>query len=311
MDLRRTTIRSAALTALLAVLPLTAAAQSDPDRDAVRPAATLAAAPYAVPADTPVAVPVDPPPAPADPPPDSSDDQPVDAAPRARQLRTFFWMNALRSNHDRHARATAGSRMRTNVAHLRRGGIDFGVLAETAPDQRRDFRRLGGDTWALVGGGNTIDNVVFYRRSAFAMVGRESLTIRYVHGERVRLTVPVLRDRVSGGEVAVIPVHNPRLKVGPWRRISLEREVAKVQQLRRRAPGRAVVIAGDFNAEWTPACAFTRIGLLSPIATEQHCHRTLPIDQMYATPELRPHGYRRVHTTATDHHSEYHVKLRL
>jgi hypothetical protein len=277
MDLRRTTLLSAVLAAILA--PLFA------------PYAGRAA--VAAPEPLPVA----------------AASSALAEPPRGHQARTFFWMNALRSNHDRHARTTARSRMRTNIAHLRRAEVDFGVLAETAPDQRRDFRRLGGRTWALATGGNVIDNVVFYRRSAFALVTRESLTIRYVHGERIRLAIPVLRDRVTGAEVAVIPVHNPRLKVGPWRRISLDREVRKVQQLRREHPSREVVIAGDFNAEWTPSCAFTHIGLVSPITTRRHCHRTLPIDQMYATPALRPHAYRRVHTTATDHHREYHAKL--
>lgn len=270
MDLRRTTtIRFAALTTFLALVPFSALGQPAP-----------------VPADG------------AD-----------GAATPARQVRTFFWMNALRSDHDHHARVTADSRMRTNVTHLRRAHVDLGVLAETAPDQRRDFRRLAGDTWALVGGGNTIDNVVLYRRSAFTLIDRESLTIRYVHGQRIHLAIPVLRDTASGGVVAVIPVHNPRLKVGRWRAISLDKEVAKVKRLRRAHPDWEVVIAGDFNAEWTPSCAFTHIGMTSLVSTRQRCHKVLPIDQMYATPGLRPHGYRAVHTSATDHGREYHAKL--
>lgn len=278
MDLRRTTIRAAVLTAFLALIPLTAAAEPAPvEGDSVPspPAAVAAAQPAAI----------------------------------HRQVREFFWMNALRSNHDRRARATADSRMRTNIAHLRRAHVDFGVLAETAPDQRRDFRHLGGSTWALVDGGNTIDNVVFYRRTAFRLLDRESLTIRYVHGQRIHLPIPVLADRATGAVVAVIPVHNPRLTVGPWRRISLDLEVARVKRLRREHPDWQVVVAGDFNAEWTPACAFTHAGMTSLVTTRQQCHRILPIDQMYATPGLRPHGYRVVPTTATDHRREYHAKL--
>lgn len=229
--------------------------------------------------------------------------------PATAQVRQFFWMNALRSNHDRHARTSADSRMRTDVRHLRRSHVDLGVLAETAPDQRRDFRRLGGDTWALVDGGNTIDNVVFYRRTAFSRVGTESMTIRYVRGQRIHVTIPVLQDAATGTDVAVIPVHNPRQKAGRWRRISLAREVDEIRRLRRDHPAWQVVVAGDFNAEWTPSCAFTHIGLESLISTRAHCHRVLPIDQMFATPGLRPHGYRAVHTTATDHHREYHAKL--
>lgn len=232
----------------------------------------------------------------------------VSAAPRP-PVHEIFWMNVLRSNHDRRALRTAPSRMHTDVVHLRRAHVDIGVLAETAPDQRRDFRRLAGRTWALVGGGNVIDNVVIYRRSAFTPIGQESMTIRYIHGQRIHVAIPVLRDDVSGGVVAVIPVHNPRIQDNPWRRISLALEVAKVSQLRRQHPDWQVLIAGDFNAEWTPACAFTHIGLKSLIATRRHCHRVLPIDQMYATPGLRPHAYRAVATTATDHHREYHAKV--
>ena len=218
-------------------------------------------------------------------------------------------MNALRSNHDRRARLTSRSRMHTDVSHLRRAHVDIGVLAETAPDQRRDFRRLAGRTWALVDGGNVIDNVVLYRRSAFTLIGRESMTIRYIHGQPIHVAIPVLQDKVSGGVVAVIPVHNPRIQDNPWRRISLAREVIKVKRLRRQHPDWQVIVAGDFNAEWTPACAFTHIGMKSLIATRGHCHRVLPIDQMYATAGLKPHGYRAVPTSATDHHREYHAKV--
>lgn len=269
MDLRRTTtIRLAALTALLSLFPFAASGQSAPAQSA-----------------------------------------PGSPSAPARQAHEFFWMNALRSNHDRHARTTADARMRTTITHLRKATTDLGVLAETAPDQRRDFRRLAGGTWALVDGGNRIDNVVFYRRSAFTQVGLQHLTIRYIHGQRIHLAIPVLRDEESGGVVAVIPVHNPRIRDNPWRRISLAREVAKVKQLRRQHPTWQVVIAGDFNAEWTPSCAFTHVGMSSLVSTRQHCHKILPIDQMYATPGLHPHGYRAVHTSATDHHREYHSKL--
>lgn len=279
MDLRRTTIPAAALTALLALLPLAAAAEPAP----------RAAVPDTMP--TPVSTPV------------------ATVASTTPVVHEVFWMNALRSNHDRRALRTAHSRMHTDVAHLRRAHVDIGVLAETAPDQRRDFRRLAGRTWALVGGGNTIDNVVLYRRTAFTPVGRESMTIRYVHGQRIHVAIPVLKDNKSGGMVAVIPVHNPRIQDNPWRRISLAREVAKIKQLRRQHPDWQVMIAGDFNAEWTPSCAFTHIGMKSLVSTRRHCHRVLPIDQMYATPGLKPHAYRAVPTPATDHHREYHAKI--
>jgi len=286
MDLRRTTIPAAALTALLALLPLTAAAQPAPPPDDSAPAPVSARA-------TGVATRADATP----------------GAGAATPVHEVFWMNALRSDHDRRALRTAGSRMRTDVTHLRRAHVDIGVLAETAPDQRRDFRRMAGRTWALVGGGNVIDNVVLYRRSAFTPIGRQSMTIRYVHGQRIHVVIPVLQDKVSGGVIAVIPVHNPRIQDNPWRRISLAREVAKVKQLRRQHPDWQVMIAGDFNAEWTPSCAFTRIGMKSLLSTRRHCHRVLPIDQMYATPGLRPHAYRAVATSATDHRREYHAKV--
>jgi hypothetical protein len=229
------------------------------------------------------------------------------------QARRFFWMNALRSTAGARAHRTATSRMHLNVEHLRAAQVDFGVFAETEPDQRADFRRFAGSTYRLVTGHNRLDNVVFYRRSAFRLVDTLSMTTRYTHGERIHTAIPVLRDRVSGGVVAVIPVHNPKLSTSArWRALDLAKELARVQRLQRQHPSWQVVVAGDFNGEWTPACTFTRAGLVSPLVTAGRCrHVGKVIDQMFATPGLRPHGYRAVHTTATDHHREYHVTVRV
>ena len=237
-----------------------------------------------------------------------------DATPTAsarpwHQTRTFFWMNAMRSNLDRRARATAGSRMRTDVRHMRRARVDLAVLAEVTADQRAAFRRAAGDGWALVAGGNAVDNVVVYRRAAFTRVGHESMTTRYNGGARIHVTIPVLRDDVTGTRVAVIPVHNPQWHAGRWRTVSLRLEVAEVRQLRRAHRDWQVVIAGDFNAGGSSACAFTHVGLRSPVVDRRSCDRLHAIDQMYATPQLRPHGYRSQHTDATDHHREYFAQL--
>jgi hypothetical protein len=229
------------------------------------------------------------------------------------QARRFFWMNALRSTAGVRAHRTATSRMHLNVEHLRTAQIDFGVLAETEADQRADFRRFAGSTYRLVTGHNRLDNVVFYRRAAFRLVDTLSMTTRYTHGERVNTVIPVLRDRVSGGVVAVIPVHNPKLSTSAhWRALDLAKELARVRRLQRQHPSWQVVIAGDFNGEWTPACAFTGAGLVSPLVSARRCrHVGSVIDQMFATPGLRPHDYRAVHTTATDHHREYHATVRV
>lgn len=232
---------------------------------------------------------------------------------RPTQARRFFWMNALRSTAGARAHRTATSRMHLNVEHLRAAAIDFGVFAETEPDQRADFLRFAGSTYALVTGHNQLDNVVFYRRSAFTLVDTRSMTTRYTQGQRIHTAIPVLRDRVSGGIVAVIPVHNPKLSTSArWRALDLAKELARVQRLQRQHPSWQVVVAGDFNGEWTPACTFTRAGLLSPLVTADRCrHVGTIIDQMFATPGLRPHDYRAVHTSATDHHREYHVTVRV
>lgn len=270
MDLRRTTtLRFAALSALLTTLPWVA---TTPAAQAEEPS-------------------------------------PAASAGQGHQTRTFFWMNAMRSNLDRRARATAGARMRTDVQHMRRAGADLAVLAEVAADQRADFRRYAGDGWALVSGGNHVDNVVVYRREAFTKVGHESMTTRYNRGERIHVTIPVLRDNATGTHVAVIPVHNPQWHAGRWRTVSLRLEIAKIKQLRRAHHDWQVIIAGDFNAGASSACAFTHIGLRSPAVDAQHCGRLHAIDQMYVTPKLKPRGYRSQHTTATDHRREYLAKL--
>jgi endonuclease/exonuclease/phosphatase (EEP) superfamily protein YafD len=192
---------------------------------------------------------------------------------------------------------------------MRAAGTDLGVLAEVAGDQRAAFRRIAGPGWALVAGGNAVDNVVVYRRAAFTQVAHSSMTTRYNGGQRIHVRIPVLRDNATGTEVAVIPVHNPQWHVGPWRTISLRLEMAKIRQLRRAHHDWQIIIAGDFNAAGSSACGFLRRGLPSPAVTRRHCERLRAIDQMYATPSLSPHGYRSVHTDATDHHREYHAKL--
>ena len=231
------------------------------------------------------------------------------AAQQVRSVHAFFWMNAMRSNLDRRARATASSRMRTDVAHMRASHTDLAVLAEVAADQRRAFRRLAGPRRAMVTGGNAIDNIVVYRRTAFTEVAHTAMTTRYNGGQRIHVTIPVLRDNATGTEVAVIAVHNPQWNVGPWRAISIRAEVAKIKELRRTRPQWRVVIAGDFNAAGRSACAFARIGLASAFLSRSHCGRIKAIDQMYASPSLKPHDYRSVRTGATDHGREYHAKL--
>jgi hypothetical protein len=109
--------------------------------------------------------------------------------------------------------------------------------------------------------------------------------------------------------VAVIPVHNPQWHVGPWRSVSLRLELAKIRQLRRAHHDWQIIIAGDFNAEASAACGIMSLGLVSAAIDRRHCGRVRAIDQMYATPQLRPHAYRSVHTNATDHLREYHAKL--
>lgn len=231
------------------------------------------------------------------------------AHPPGHAIRSFFWMNAMRSTLDRRARTTAPSRMRTDVAHMRASGTDLGVLAEVAADQRAAFRRIAGPRWALVAGGNPVDNVVVYRRAAFTQVAHSTMTTRYNGGQRIHVTIPVLRDNATGTQVAVIAVHNPQWHAGPWRTISLRLEMAKIRQLRRAHPAWRIVIAGDFNAAGSSACGFLRMGLASAAVDRRHCGRLHAIDQMYASPRLRPHGYRSVPTDATDHHREYHAKL--
>lgn len=244
---------------------------------------------------------------------DGTDGSAGTAGAHPTQVRRFFWMNAERSTASARAARTATSRMRTTVAALRSQAIDFGVLAETEPDQRADFRRLAGPTYRLVTGHNRLDNVVFYRPSAFRLLDTESMRTRYDHGQVIHTAIPVLQDRASGRVVAVIPVHNPKLTAARhWRQVDLDREVARATRLQRQHPDWQVVVAGDFNGEWTPACAFTHAGLLSPLTGPGRCrHVGLIIDQMFATSGLDPRGYRAMRTSATDHHRAYRVKLTL
>lgn len=312
MDLRRTTtMRVAALSALFIAIPWVASAQSDCSSEAcatsvaTSPVAAAVAIPSGSPSTSPSTAPGT---APSGSPSTASAVTGASAKP-LRAVRSFFWMNAMRSNLDWRARVTAADRMRTDVTHMREDGTDLGVLAEVAADQRADFRRIGGDTWAMVTGGNQVDNVVVYRRTAFTEVAHTSMTTRYNGGQRIHVTIPVLRDTLTGTQVAVIPVHNPQWHAGPWRSVSLRLEMAKIRQLRRQHHDWRIVIAGDFNAEGSAACGFLHLGLASAAVDRRSCGRERAIDQMYASPQLQPHAFRSVPTNATDHRREYHAKL--
>lgn len=235
----------------------------------------------------------------------------------------FVWLNAWADHHtrpggDRAAAMDSGPRMRIVVRHLRRRHADLGVLAEVEQPQRHAFRRLAGPDYALVTSGNTLDNAVYYRRSAFRLVSARTFTTYYLNGQRVRTPVVVLASRATGRRLAVIPVHSPADVPAygvqaRWRQRNLAILTRRVGRL-----ATPVVVAGDFNDETRSVCALTGAPahLVSPLGPHRGCGRLVaPVDQLYASRSIGLDGYRRSSgprvRQATDHRHLYAVRISL
>lgn len=248
---------------------------------------------------------------------------PAAAHPAAATRHRVMWLNAWADHHTRPGGDEAWgldspARMRIVVRRLQRQRADLGVLAEVERPQWRAFRAYAGRALGLVTNGNRTDDVVFWRRSAFRLVGVRRFTTYYRGGRRIHTPVVTLADRGDGRRVAVIPVHQPadlpgRPRQARWRARDLtilRRVVARL-----RVP---VVVAGDFNARRGPLCRMTRPGpgLVSPLASHSRCRRALPpIDQAFVTSGLRPEGYAVTSGAAvrraTDHGHLYRVAITL
>lgn len=245
------------------------------------------------------------------------------AGPVQPGFQRFAWLNAWADHHTAPGGAAAGRldgvpRMRIVVGHLRRTVIDFGVLAEVEAPQREAFESFGRE-FGLVSTPDATDDAVFYRRSVFRLVSKDTVTMYYRHGAQVSAPVVVLEERSSGQRVGVLPVHFPAsLPSAPgqkkWR--ELNARIVEGVVARAEVP---MVVAGDFNQRNDILCDLTSpgTGLVSPLATHETCAtaRRAPIDQAFLSPSLRPDRYQ-VYSgpsarRATDHGAFYQVRLRL
>lgn len=245
------------------------------------------------------------------------------AGPVQPGFQRFAWLNAWADHHTAPGGAAAGRldgvpRMRIVVGHLRRTVIDFGVLAEVEAPQREAFESFGRE-FGLVSTPDATDDAVFYRRSVFRLVSKDTVTMYYRHGAQVSAPVVVLEERSSGQRVGVLPVHFPAsLPSAPgqkkWR--ELNARIVEGVVARAEVP---MVVAGDFNQRNDILCDLTSpgTGLVSPLATHEECAtaRRAPIDQAFLSPSLRPDRYQ-VYSgpsarRATDHGAFYQVRLRL
>ncbi|NYI80048.1 endonuclease/exonuclease/phosphatase family protein [Nocardioides panzhihuensis] len=245
------------------------------------------------------------------------------AEPVQPGFQRFGWLNAWADHHTAPGGSAAGRldgvpRMRIVVGHLRRTLTDFGVLAEVETRQREAFESFGRE-FALVSTPDPTDDAVFYRRSVFRLVSKDTVTMYYRDGARVSAPVVVLEERSSGQRVGVLPVHFPAsLPSIPeqkrWR--DLNALIVKDVVARAEVP---MVVAGDFNQRNDILCDLTSpgTGLVSPLATYDRCAAAprAPIDQAFLSSSLRPDRYR-VYSgpsarRATDHGAFYQVRVRI
>ncbi|GGR47741.1 hypothetical protein GCM10010197_12040 [Nocardioides luteus] len=247
----------------------------------------------------------------------------VQAAPVERGFQRFSWLNAWADHHTAPGGAAADRldgvpRMRIVVSHLRRTRSDFGVLAEVEAPQRSALASFGRE-FAVVATPDATDDVVFYRRSVFRLVSRETVTMYYRDGARVTAPVVVLEQRASGQRVGILPVHFPAtLPSAPgqrrWR--DLDARIVEAVVARAEVP---MIVAGDFNQRNDILCDLTspETGLISPLASHQDCATAAraPIDQAFFSAPLRPDRYQ-AHSgpsvrRATDHAAFYEARVRL
>ncbi|MER7558315.1 endonuclease/exonuclease/phosphatase family protein [Nocardioides sp. NPDC126508] len=245
------------------------------------------------------------------------------AAPVRPGFQRFAWLNAWADHHTAPGGVAAGRldgvpRMRIVVGHLRRTVVDFGVLAEVEAPQREAFESFGRE-YALVSTPDATDDVVFYRRSVFRLVSKDTVTMYYRHGARVTAPVVVLEERSSGQRVGVLPVHFPAsIPSAPrqkkWR--DMNARIVKDVVARAEVP---MVVAGDFNQRNDILCDLTSpgTGLVSPLAKHEDCAtgHLAPIDQAFLSPSLSPARYQ-VYSgpsarRATDHGTFYQLRVRL
>ncbi len=184
----------------------------------------------------------------------------------ADPLLTVATFNALGAQHSEpggHREELPSGVKRTDgmIALLDQYRPDIVGVQELQLAQRRRLAERGvGSTYATFG---DLDNSVMWRRKAFRVLTRTTLTIPYFLGEPRPMPVVRLRLRGTRQVITVVNVHNPADSLGDaagWRDEAVAIERAFVT--REQALGRVVFLVGDLNAEEEAFCPLTRQGLL-------------------------------------------------
>lgn len=200
-------------------------------------------------------------------------------------------------------------RLGPQIRMLDANGIDVVGFQEFEPRQYHGFVRRTGNAWgmypATTFGPRFTRNSIAWRRDVWELVDSAPLRVPYFRGNLIPIPVVLLRHQETGRQVYLINTHNPasikrRGNNDRWRVEALRRQLAKVRELRRKAPDVPVILMGDFNERLEAYCPALRAGLraANPGGGGPGC--TAPaemgIDWIFGTSDVRFADYARLRT---------------
>jgi hypothetical protein len=149
-------------------------------------------------------------------------------------------------------------------------GLDVVGVQEFQPKQQAAFRETYGSSYDfVVGAGAGRPNGVIWRRSRFALVATDMVSVPYFWGKPTPMPLITLQDRRTGRDLMVLSVHNPADSHGNaqrWRNAATARELTTLSALRAAHPGTPVLWLGDMNDRTTFFCAATAGGVFHAAA---------------------------------------------
>ncbi len=200
-------------------------------------------------------------------------------------------------------------RTERTVSLFRRSGTDVAGLQELERSARRTFTSLAPEYGMFVAD----TRAVVWRKDDFAFVDGHTIRTRTYHGRLARTPVVTLRQRATGGHLAVMSVHNPADVRGPadaFRDEATRQELAEVLRHRHTADPVPVIVLGDMNARARFFCAFTETADMHAAAGGSHVDGVCDppsfakgIDWIMGSTDVAFSGFRDDYDTrlATDH----------
>jgi murein DD-endopeptidase MepM/ murein hydrolase activator NlpD len=160
--------------------------------------------------------------------------------------------------------ASGAARTPGLVKLLASHGTQIVGMQEFQPSQQQAFHDLAGGTWATYG---IQDNVIAWRRDAFTLVTRDSITIPYFDGNKRQMPIATLRVNSTGQLVTVINIHNPAdIRDSPHNADSRAEAIRRERAWITHHGQHPILMTGDFNDRELAFCGMTGGGLMTAAA---------------------------------------------